>query len=90
VLAETGSAAFGPVVLVDGERTVMDVVEGRVEVGDAVELVQTARVSAKTAKTAIPIPPSLRTVIIVSPITLSDASGGGHSTSRMTWTIRSV
>jgi hypothetical protein len=61
VLADTGSAALGPVVLVDGERTVMSVVERRVEEGNEVELVQAARVSAMT-DTAIT--PSLRVVVI--------------------------
>jgi hypothetical protein len=34
--------------------------------------------------------PSLRTVIMVSPITLSGTSGGGHSTSRLTEAVEGV
>jgi hypothetical protein len=51
--------------LVDVEPTAMRVVEGRVGVGDEVELIQAASVSATTNT---PIEPNLGTVLIVSPI----------------------
>ena len=55
--------------------------------GVVVELVQAA---SATASTTVPITPSLRTVIIVSSITLSGTSHDGHSTSRLTETVESV
>jgi hypothetical protein len=57
--------------------------------GGEVEPVQAASVTART-KVTIAVMPSLRTVIIVSPISIFGASGTGVRRSRLTWTIRSV
>jgi hypothetical protein len=64
------------------EVTVDDVDDG----GDA-EVVQAA---SNTVMVTVANTPSFRTMIILSPITISGASGTGVRRSRLTWTIRSV
>ena len=69
------------VVVVVPPVPLLGVVEGRVDAGDEVELVQAASISARTT---IAITLSLRTVIIVSPIVLSGPSGNGGRDCRLT------
>ena len=95
-MAGIGSVLDGTVVVVAARVVVVFacVVGGvLVDVDDVgageVELVHAASVMVRMRVTTT-ITPSLRTVIIVSPITISGASGTPVRRSRLTWTIRSV